>query len=724
MTARWEHRRLGPKETNNAYPGHLRYCSRVTGAEYWSDDAIAHVDQDRFNRTEFARLVAKTIDAIPLGAASTVFGVVGPCGSGKSSVAAMIGECLPSSWIVQPFTPWAATGVLGLQLEFVAALDSALGGAGAEEQAARTALKKYVRLARPLLAAVPGMGGYLAETADIAVSNFAERKPWSAEFGEMAETLEAMERRVLIVCDDIDRLDASELLEFLKVVRLLGRFPNVHYLVAYDADTVEDLLAAQGVAGRTASFMEKIVQHPFELPRVDRATRWSHASAAMSRTLEQQQAELDEAGVERYRSLLDALTVGLTSPRQFARFEQHMSVLAQLVPGEVDVLDFAAVAYLRLNHHEVYDALPTWTSQLRAGLRTESRGKVSNEGGLSEKEWTQRISHTSRRPLTAGAWEVLQFLYPNLGVGNSRPLHPRAFANYLYEERYFTLGVPDNDVSDVVVARAVASLLSIAVDAEAEANLKQILTDTHPSTARLGVEKMRSHRQGLIGSSSSVSGLVTFLHGEYVRLEPGKDEPDSPIDLVFDWLSDEIVRGYADAEFGRDDLIESFGEETMLGVLLRASAPFGSSRDANLAAMLADFADHYLRELDKPGISALEPWGYLRLKLSLVQRALGEDKLAGLLDSKVDGDAAVFELVAIAMVRTAHWRGARDVRLELEFDDSTWLAAISEDVRERMAVLLPSEFDDEPVDTGNVSAENQRRLAIVRARGEFGLSRG
>lgn len=700
-----------------------RYRGFVTGSEYWSDDAIAHLDQDRFSRTEFARLVAKTIDAVPLGAASTVFGIVGPWGSGKSSVAAMVGECLPGSWIVQPFTPWAATGVVGLQLEFVAALDTALGGSGAEEQAARAALKKYVRLARPLLAAVPGVGDYLAETAEVAVSGFAERKPWSTEFGKMAESLEVMERRVLVVCDDIDRLDASELLEFLKVVRLLGRFPNVHYLVAYDADTVEDLLAAQGVAGRTASFMEKIVQHPFELPKVDSATRWSHASAAMSRTLEAQQVELDESGVERYRSLLGALTSGLTTPRQLARFEQHMSVLSQLVPGEVDLLDFAAVAYLRLNHHEVYDALPTWTPQLQAGLRIESGGKVTNEGGLTEEGWVERISQTSRRPLTAGAWEVLQFLYPNLGGDGSRPLHPQAFADYLYEERYFTLGVPENDVSDVLVARAVSSLLAIAANAGAEAEVKKILTDSHASITRLAITKMRRHRSRLIGSDNPIGRLVAFLHGEYLRLEPEKDQPDSPVDLVFDWLSEEVVRGYVSSEFDRDGLVQRFGEEIILGVLLRASAPFGSSRDTNVAAMLSDFADHFLRELDEPGVIALEPWEYLRLKLSLVERALGGEKLDGLLDGKVDGDPLAFEQVATALVRTAHWRGSRDVRLQLEFEGRTWSAVVSEEVRKRMAAFLPSEFDDAPIDTGDVSDDNRRRIAIVRARSEFGPNR-
>jgi hypothetical protein len=691
----------------------------VTSAENWSDDPISNTGQDQFKRAEFSSLVSKTIDGTQPGAASTVFGLVGPWGSGKSSVAAMIGEYLPDSWTVQSFTPWAASGVAGLQLEFVAALDSALGGAGAEELAARTALKRYVDLARPLLAAVPGVGSAMADVAKKAAADFAERKPWSTEFDKMAKSLKAMNRRVLIVCDDIDRLDATELLEFLKVVRLLGRFPNVHYLVAYDADTVEDLLAAQGVAGRTSSFMEKIVQHPFELPKIDWATRWRHASAAMIRSLDAQNVELDEVGIERYRLLLDALTTGLTTPRQLARFEQHMTVIAQLVPGEVDALDFAAVAYLRLNHHEIFDTLPAWARQLGAGLRSESEGAVKNEARLSEAEWLERISQVSRRPSTAAAWAMIQFLYPDIRETSSRPLHPQAFANQLYQERYFSLGVPDNDVSDVLAARAVSSWIGIRADNDAEATISKILSDSHASIARLAVEKMRSHRRGM--NAVSVKGLVDFLHREHLRLQSGADDTESAADLVFDWLTEEVVNGYEDSEYDRDGLITAFGEEVMLGVLLRATSAIRSRRDANLSAMLSDFADYFLRNLMSPGASALEPWGYLRLKLSLIERAAGKTALAGLLDSKVDGFPAVFEQAAVAMVRTARWHGSHDVRLELEFESDIWATSVSEEVRRRMATQLPSEFDTAAIDTDDVSDENRRRLAIVRARAEFGL---
>lgn len=697
----------------------------------WSDDPITKLEQDRFDRARFAELVARTIDAIPLGASSTVFGLVGRWGSGKSSVAALVREELDDAWIVQPFTPWAAAGVDGLQLEFVAALDNALGGERAEEQAARDVLKKYAHWARLVLSTVPGVGAALADSTERAVADFTARRPWSEEFSDLANSLEAMRRRVLIVCDDIDRLDATELLEFLKVVRLLGRFPNVHYLVAYDADTVEDLLAAQGIAGRTSSFMEKIVQHPFELPPIDWATRWRHLSGAMDRVLDSQGVELDEMGMERYRLLIDALSAGLVTPRQFARFEHHLTVLSGLVPGEVDALDFAAVAYLRLNHHEVYEALPDWAPTLRDGIAGSPSGKVQGRGGLSEDDWRERISTRSRRSDVAGAWDVIRYLYPSLRPKSGPSLHPQAFADPLYEERYFTLGVPENDVSDVLVARAVSSWLGQEPDPESEAKVRDTLANSHPSIARLLLEKLRTRRRTKLGQPGPVRPLVDFLNAEYVRNQPSKDQPDSPFELIVDWLSDEVVRGYSASEFGRADLVSWLGEETALELVGRATAPPSSGRDPQLRTILGDFTSQIGVELSRPGIAGLNPLHLLRLKVMLLDRArederkyLLDDKnetdVAGLLDAKVDGDLSAFEAVAVSMVRIARWRSSNRVRPKLEFDRPLWEAAVSEPIRRRMADQLTSEVDSNPVDVEDLSDESRRHFAIVRVREESG----
>ncbi|MPT13534.1 MAG: hypothetical protein E2601_01265 [Microbacterium sp.] len=702
-----------------------RYRAQVSTMDSWSDDPITELEQDRFDRARFAGLVAKKINAVPLGAASTVFGLVGRWGSGKSSVAGLVRHEMDDTWIVQQFTPWAAAGVDGLQLEFVLALDNALGGARAEEQAARDVLKKYSHWARVVLSTVPGVGVALGESTERAVADFAARRPWAEEFGDLANSLEGMDRRVLIVCDDIDRLDATELLELLKVVRLLGRFPNVHYLVAYDADTVEDLLAAQGISGRTSSFMEKIVQHPFELPPIDRATRWRHLSDAMSQALDSQGVDLDEAGMERYRLLIDALSNGLATPRQFARFEHHLTILAGLVPGEVDPLDFAAVAYLRLNHHEVYESLPAWAPMLRAGIAGSSTGNTQSQGGLSENDWQDAIAKQTRRSDIAGAWDAIRFLYPSLRPKSGRSLHPQAFADPLYEERYFTLGVPENDVSDVLVARAVSSWLGQKPDPESEAKVKDTLTTSHPSIARLMLQKLHKRRLTQLHLTAPVRPLLDFLNDERVRNRPSQDQPESPFELIMDWQSDELVRGYSASEFGREDLMDWLGEEAALELVGRATAPPSSGRNPELRAVLNDFVSQIVTDLSRPGIAGLEPVHLLRQKVLLLDRARDDEDLfddeaetnrSGLLDAKVDGDLPAFEATAVAMVRIARWRSGTRVHPRLEFDQHLWQAAVSEPVQRRMADQLTSEFDNTPVDIEDVSDHGRRRFAIVRAR--------
>lgn len=682
----------------------------------WSDDPIESAERDRFGRSPFARLVAQAVDGIPLGSSSTVFGLVGRWGSGKSSVAAMVSEFLPETWIVQRFTPWAASGIAGLQLEFVAALDAALGGVRAEDQAAREALKKYVRWARPLLAAVPGVGSALAASADVAADEVIRRKPWSAEFDEMTSSLADINRRVLIVCDDIDRLDAVELLEFLKVVRLLGRFPNVHYLVAYDADTVEDLLASEGISGRTGSFMEKIVQHPFELPQLDRATRWDHIRDAVDQVIEEQRVRLDDAGMERYRLLIDTLAIGLNTPRQIARYEQHLRTLANLVPGEVDVLDFAALAFLRLNHHEVYEVLPAWATELQKGLASASGDEAK---GLTKDEWIERITRASRRADVAGALETITFLFPALRSERSVPLHQQAFANQLYMERYYSLGVPENDVSDVKVSKALSSLLGGKPEVAAEREISALLESAHPSVARLAVDKLRAHRARTLSPTDKVTPLVKFILRHHTQHLPSREQPDSPADALFHWLADETLRGYSSSEFDRATLLELFGDEMSLGLLLRISAPFGSKSDSSISKMLADFAQYVAEQISQPGADSLEPIGYLRLKLSLLQRVNSDTSIEEILDDKVDGDVAAFESVAIAMVQTEHWFNGRTTRPELSFDGALWRTAISEVVRRRMTPELGPVLDDVFVDADDVSDENRRRYAIVAAQSDL-----
>lgn len=83
---------------------------------------------------------------------------------------------------------------------------------------------------------------------------------------KLEEALSDLDKPIVVVLDDIDRLESTEIRDIFKLVRLTANFPNIIYIVAFDRDRVEDALAEQGLPGR--DYLEKILQVAFDLPVV------------------------------------------------------------------------------------------------------------------------------------------------------------------------------------------------------------------------------------------------------------------------------------------------------------------------------------------------------------------------------------------------------------------------------------------------------------------------
>ena len=78
--------------------------------------------------------------------------------------------------------------------------------------------------------------------------------------------LRELQKPIVVVIDDIDRLDTREIQDVFKLVRLTANFPNVIYVLAFDRRRVEEALGEEGIPGR--DYLEKIVQVGIDLPSV------------------------------------------------------------------------------------------------------------------------------------------------------------------------------------------------------------------------------------------------------------------------------------------------------------------------------------------------------------------------------------------------------------------------------------------------------------------------
>lgn len=96
-------------------------------------------------------------------------------------------------------------------------------------------------------------------------NNFANSLPLSNLFDQINEVLEKIDRKLIILIDDTDRLNKSELPEILKLIRNTANFCNTFFVVTYDRNYLISNLRNE-YPHKTEKFLDKIFQLEINLP--------------------------------------------------------------------------------------------------------------------------------------------------------------------------------------------------------------------------------------------------------------------------------------------------------------------------------------------------------------------------------------------------------------------------------------------------------------------------
>jgi predicted KAP-like P-loop ATPase len=112
---------------------------------------------------------------------------------------------------------------------------------------------------------------------------------------ELTRVLYEQKKRFLIVIDDIDRLAPEEALLMFRLVKSIGRLPNVIYLLVFDRHLAEAIVAER-YPSEGAHYLEKIIQAGFDMTHQPRSSTVdlieAHAGAAPASPFRPRDAEL------------------------------------------------------------------------------------------------------------------------------------------------------------------------------------------------------------------------------------------------------------------------------------------------------------------------------------------------------------------------------------------------------------------------------------------------
>lgn len=433
-------------------------------SKMWSDAPIESAQQDAFGRANYAGQIANLIDNAGSGEESVVFGLTGPWGIGKSSMLAMVEEALEqrnSSWYIARFTPWATSDVNGLFTDFHVSLYEALPKHTSKKL--QKSLGTLLQVSAPVAKFIPLVGESIEATAKLAANALQQQPSWNKTFQEVSDALSEQQIRVLVITDDIDRLHGEELLALLKVVRLLGRFPGVHFLLAYDEETIAETIAQSGLArdnGTGRRFMEKIVQYPLPIPPLTPTQLLSKLDIGITEHFKEFK-ELEHFKI-RITALRGQLLSVLSTPRAIDRFLAQLNhTLAMFDPREVELGDVVILTLIKVSYSSVFNELPRFKNQLISGMRNgENRGFLDKQ----QVEFNlDLLCHRLPEESIEDAKALIQELFPAVRKGDSKywlPPNEKSISKPEYFDRYFVMGIPDYDIPDSVVTAAIDNVIS------------------------------------------------------------------------------------------------------------------------------------------------------------------------------------------------------------------------------------------------------------------------
>lgn len=469
--------------------------------QFSADRPIISVDEDLLGRAQFAKSLASAIKGWQ-GNESLVVALYGPWGSGKSSVKNMVLQTLRSVEancpLIIEFNPWQWSGQNQLAEAFFQEIGLVLGRSDRTEDGKRRAAKwrtygTYLTLGasftKSLKTILPIFGLPGAGIADMLATGMEQSEAVVQEGSkrvedqtvvqqqtlteikrELSHSLKKLERPILMVLDDIDRLTPEEVRLLFQLVKANADFPNVVYLLLFQRDIVERSLDSPP-AVRGQEFLEKIVQIGFDIPRIDRTRLEKVLFAGLDELLTE--ADISKRfDQKRWGNLfLGGLRPYFQTLRDVYRYLASLSFHVSLFRGtgsfEVSPVDLIALEILRVFEPVVYQRFPDAKLEL-TNLR--GRARDSHDQNEQTRKLIGSIVEAASQPVQVR--EIVKDLFPTIEWVFSGIMYGHESEEEWFRElrlchsnvfdRYFHFAIPEGDISQAELDR----VLSLVDDRE------------------------------------------------------------------------------------------------------------------------------------------------------------------------------------------------------------------------------------------------------------------
>ena len=321
------------------------------------DNPIKNPEDDAIGRVSTAQNFVQHVLALDT-TEGVVVGVLGPWGSGKTSFINLARNEFKKAEIpILDFNPWMFSGAAQLVESFFIELAAQLKIRRDLAEIGKD-FEAYGEIFSGL-GWLPVVGTWSERIRGVTKigGKFLQRRKGGigGRRSKIKEALSALDKPIVVVLDDIDRLATSEIRDIFKLVRLTANFPNIIYIVAFDRDRVEKALDEQGASGR--DYLEKILQVAFDLPVVPSHMLHQQIISALNNVLndiEDPGSPDEKVWPDVLMEIIRPLVQNMRDVRRYAA-AIHSTVIS--LKGQIALADLLALEAIRVFLPDVFKLL-------------------------------------------------------------------------------------------------------------------------------------------------------------------------------------------------------------------------------------------------------------------------------------------------------------------------------------------------------------------------------
>jgi predicted KAP-like P-loop ATPase len=319
-----------------------------------SDDPIETWSEDTHGR-------AALVDSLTIKlliSKAPVIALFGGFGSGKSSVLNLLREHLMGKAIVVSFSTWLP----GSQETLTSYLLSDIASECQKEYIVPGLRKSARRIADALSETVPFLKGFL---------RLFPAPTQKDDIESLKVALRRLPKRVVVLLDELDRMQQDELLPLLKVVRGIASLPNLSFVCAAERETLTRTICEDADDDGNMYF-EKFFPSSVPIPKFDAQVLQQAGIARIIAALRARSWFINEDEVKQYREQLEKIWPNRVAPwirnlRAIGLLANDVSVAAAPLRREVDAVDLTLIELLRRFKPEIYDIISRNSVALTGG---------------------------------------------------------------------------------------------------------------------------------------------------------------------------------------------------------------------------------------------------------------------------------------------------------------------------------------------------------------------